>query len=392
MYDNDLIIPKSELYGRIKLFQEKLEKNKIDYTVIILNADLFYFTGFVPSGILLISKDNTTLFVRKDIENVKYASKIDNIVELKSIKNIKNYIKNSQIVGFELDIVPYSTINYFRKLLEPAEIIDISPLIRETKAVKSRIEINFIKKAANLLNILCNTIGDFIKPGIEEYKIFAKAQEILIENGHQGYARMHGFNQEMFYGHILSGRESLVPGYLDAPTCGKGLYPSFPQGSSNRTIVNGDLVSVDVVGAYNGYYADQTRPFAVGEIKNIFKENFKKVLDIQEEVISLIKPGILWEDAYLKAIETAKKLKVDEYFMGYKSKVKFVGHGIGVEVDEFPFLSSGFKKEFVPNVVFALEPKIFIPNYGVVGIENTFLIKENGCEKLTTYPDIITSL
>ncbi len=392
MYLKKLIIPRNELERRIKLFQKELLKNKIDYALILQNADLFYFTGFVFSGIVLISQDKILIFSRKDTEYINQYANIGKIIEISSIKDIKNYIKNNKIIGFETDIVPYQLIEYYKKLLSPQKISDITPLIREIKAIKSSIEIEFIKNAANLLYILCNEIKKFIKPGIEEYKVFAKAQEILINNGHQGYARMRGFNQEMFYGHILSGRESLISGYLNAPTCGKGLYPAFPQGSSRRIIKEGDLLSVDLVAVYNGYHADQTRPFVVGKITEIYKENFKKAVEIQKRVVDMIKPGVLWEDAYYKAIEISKKLKVNDFFMGLKAKVKFVGHGIGVEVDEYPFLAPKMRKEFKENMVFAIEPKIFIPKLSVIGIENTFVVKKDKCISLTTYPDKITKI
>ncbi len=391
MYNKDLIIQKNEIDRRIKLLQDQLINQNIDYAFIIQNADIFYFTGFVSASILLISQKDTILFCRKDIDNVKNFSNLSNIVKINSFKDIGDYIESDKIQGFELDVVPYSMINYFKKILNPSKLVDISSLIRDVRAIKSDVEIRYIKKAANLLNILCREIVNYIKPGITEVEIFAKAQEILIKNGHQGYTRMRGFNQEMFYGHLLSGEEGIISGYLDAPTCGSGIYPAFPQGSSNRVIKQGDLVSVDLVGAYNGYHADQTRPFSCGKIDGIYYDNFQKALEIQDEVVSMIKPGIAWEDAYYKGIKIAKKLKIDEYFMGYFSKVKFIGHGIGVEVDEYPFLSPNFKKEFLPNMVFAIEPKIFLPKYGVIGIENTYLITENGCEKITISPDKITT-
>ena len=148
-------------------------------------------------------------------------------------------------------------------------------------------------------------------------------------------------------------------------------------------------MSIDIVGCYNGYHADQTRIFAIGNPDKDFYESFKKAVEIQNSVVEYIKPGLSWESAYFCGLKTAERLRVKDIFMGLKSKAKFIGHGIGVEVDEFPFIAPGFKNEFEPGMIFAIEPKIFIPNKGMIGIENTYLLTENNCEKLTTVEDKI---
>ena len=389
-YSSDTVIPKHEIRRRLNSLRKKLSENNIDYALLVSNPSLFYFTGIIQQGFLLISQEFPPIyFVKKDFHLANKFSPIENIVKLNSIKEIASYIKRDKTIGFELDILPYDNVKFYERIFSPGNISDISTLIRQTKSIKSDIEIEFIKKAANQLKIMCEKIKPFIKPGLKEYEVFGKIQEILICAGHQGYTRMHGFNQEMFYGHVLSGENSLMSGYLDAPSNGLGLYPGFPQGSSDLMLKDNSTVSIDIVGCYNGYHADQTRAFAIGNPDKDFFDNFKKAVEIQNSVVEYIKPGLTWESAYFKGLDVAEKLKVKDIFMGLKSKAKFIGHGVGVELDEFPFIAPGFKNKFESGMTFAVEPKIFIPDKGMIGIENTYLLTENGCEKLTTVEDKI---
>ena len=386
MYKKELILPENEINYRIKKLQKLMDFNEIDYCLILQNADIYYFSGIIEQGFILIPKNNDPIyFVRRNVELAKKYSPFT-IEKLKSNKQLLQYIDDNSIIGMELDVVPFQIVKSYEKLFEKIDgkIIECSNLIKKIRQIKSEIEINFIRKAGLIIKNIFMELKDYISPGKTEYELFCFAQNIAMKNFHQGFMRMRGFNQEMFFGHILSGESGITFGYPNAPTSGFGIYPSFPQGSGLRKIKNGELVSVDLVGCYNGYHCDQTRPFGVGIIKRGYHENFQKVKEIIEFLEDFIKPGILWEEAYFKAIELAKKLGVEENFMGYKDdKVKFIGHGVGIEVDEPPFLAPNFKKEFKENMVMAIEPKLFFPKLGVIGIENTYVVTKDGLERLT---------
>ena len=394
MYLEELIIPEKEIKRRILSFKRLLNKSNIDFAIIVQNADMLYFTGIVQQGIVLISAQGEDLFlVKKNLELALSNSKFPKIIQLKSLKDLKNHIPENSTIGFEGDIVPYNNIEFFKSILGNCRFVDISNLIRTCRAVKSEIEIEYIKKSSLQYKELCNRLPEFIHPGKTEQEIFVRAIQLLMEAGHQGFARMRSFSQEMFFGHILGTDNGLVSSYLDAPTNGAGLYPSFPQGSSFKKLEDGCLLSIDLVTCFNGYHCDQARPFQISsKVHNDYIENFKKSLEILYETLEVIKPGETWEKAYFKSIEISKKLNVEDSFMLNFSSIKFVGHGIGLEVDEFPFLAKGFKNVFIENMVFALEPKIFIKDKGVVGIENTYRITSNGVEKLTQVEDKVVKL
>ncbi len=392
MYLEETIIPENEIKNRINNFKILLKEEGIDFAVIMQNADLFYFGGIIEQGFILIpSSDDPVYLVRRNYEVAKKYSPLK-VEKLKSKSQLLDFIKTNSKIGLELDVLPFNLTTSFQKLFQKksCEIQDISNIIKELRSVKTDLEIKYIRKAGMIIKNVFMSLIDFIKEGQTEYEIFVYAQNIAMKHFHQGFMRMRGFNQEMYFGHILSGESGITFGYPDAPTSGFGIYPSFPQGSGFRKIRKGEIVSVDMVGCYNGYMCDQARPFGVNNVSEKVKDYFKIVKEIFDTVVDFIQPGISWEDAYNKGIEIAKRYNVLDNFMGLKDdKVKFFGHGIGIEVDEPPFIAPGFKKIFKEGMTIAIEPKLFFPEHGVIGLENTVILTKKGCEKLTPCEDKI---
>jgi Xaa-Pro aminopeptidase len=117
-------------------------------------------------------------------------------------------------------------------------------------------------------------------------------------------------------------------------------------------------------------------------------EELKETYTFSEEILrsteAMLKPGTIAESLYFNALEQAEAAGLSRHFMGYgQDQVKFLGHGIGLEIDEWPVLARGFRMELMPGMVLAIEPKFTFPGRGVVGIENSYLITEQGFEKLT---------
>jgi Xaa-Pro dipeptidase len=229
-----------------------------------------------------------------------------------------------------------------------------------------------------------NAAREFLREGMRELDFASSLEKRARELGHQGILRMRGFNQELFYGHIISGPHSALMSHLDAPSGGMGVNPSVAQGAGFRLIGRGEPVSVDFVGCVEGYLIDQTRLMVIGDLDDALEEGFEKALAIQDMVVAEARPGIPWSLLYDVAVEAAGELGVADSFMGPPGEqVRFVGHGVGLEVDEYPFLAPRQNKKLENGMVLALEPKIFHPGKGITGIEDTFLVNEDGLERLT---------
>jgi Xaa-Pro dipeptidase len=203
---------------------------------------------------------------------------------------------------------------------------------------------------------------------------------------------MRGFNNELFYAHVFSGNDSAVPTYSDTPLGGVGLSPSFPQGASYKKIRRHEPITVDFSGIFDGYIVDQTRMFSIGELPDQLSKAYHDMLAIQEHAKQVAKPCATWGGLYDECLQLAIDMGYRDNFMGAKgAQVSFIGHGVGVELDEYPFIARGFNDyELLENMVFAFEPKAVYPGLGAVGIENTFWVGKEGLKHLTFSDQALT--
>ena len=218
-------------------------------------------------------------------------------------------------------------------------------------------------------------------------KVEAEARRL----GHQGVVRMRLWGGEMFYGHLMAGPTGAVPSYLASPTGGVGPSPAMAQGPGFNAIRRHEPVLVDYVFAYNGYLSDHTRIFSLGSLPQELVDAHNAMLEVQELVKKIATPGIASGAIYERALAKSTELGYADNFMGIagKERIRFVGHGIGLEIDEFPFLAAGQDLQLREGMTIALEPKLIFPGQGVVGIENTHVVTQDGLEQLGRYPEEI---
>ena len=152
-------------------------------------------------------------------------------------------------------------------------------------------------------------------------------------------------------------------------------------------------VLLDYTGIFNGYITDMTRIFVIGSLDPELQRAFDLALEIQAYLQRELKPGAICEELFLKTVEMAEKAGFGGSFMGMPGEqARFVGHGVGLELDEFPVIAQGFKVPLQAGQTIAIEPKFVLPGKGVIGIENTFAVTPNGGRKMTDIPDAITFL
>jgi len=391
------LTPKDELMGRAARLQRLMKQQGIEGAVIVQNADLFYFTGTVQRAHLFVPAEGKPVFmVKKSFRRAREESALDDVVRLDNLKDLPEVIgrfgyKNPGTIGFELDVLPAALYLKYQELFPQAGIVDISPLIRRTRMVKSPYEIDLMKEAARLNQLLFSKVKDFLREGMTEVDLAGQLEAVYRSHGHQGFVRMRGFNQEIVYGHLMSGYNLAVPSFLDSPEGGSGVNPSFPQGAGFKRISRDEPVMVDYVGVWDGYMVDQARIFCLGRLPNKFTRAYEAAVTIQEEIKKRALPGTICEDLYSLAVSMAAEYGLKDHFMGHPHPAPFIGHGLGVELDELPVLARGFKTPLEEGMTFALEPKFVFPD-GEVGIENTFVVRKYGLETLTAFDDQIQYL
>jgi len=385
------LTPTTELTNRIQKLQKEMIVHSLEAILIVQNADLFYFTGAVQQGALYIPFEGEALYlVRKDHARARMESGLKEVLPFKSPRDIPGVLADfgyamPKTVGMELDVVPVAVMQRFQKGLGDCAISDATPLIRNVRAVKSAYEIGIMKDAALILDKVCKRAAEVIHEGMTDLELAAELEFVARKAGHQGMVRMRGFNGELFFGHAFSGTDSAVPTYSDTPLGGVGLSPSFPQGASYKKIHKHEPITVDFVSVFDGYTVDQTRMFSIGELPEKLAKAYVDMVLIMTHAKKIAKPGATWGGVYEECLQMAQDMGYKDHFMGSKgSQVSFVGHGVGVELDEYPFIARGFNDfELQENMTFAFEPKVVFPGLGAVGVEDTFWVGADGLKHLT---------
>ena len=385
------ITPATELIDRIKKLQEEMAIHKLGAVLMLQNADLFYFTGSIQQGALYVPLEGEPLyFVRKDHGRARMESGLKEVVPFSSPKDIPGLLNDFKYpmptkLGMELDVIPVVVMNRFSKAVGEPDVTDATPLIRSVRAVKSDYEINILKDAALIVDKVCKRAREVIREGMTDLELVAELEFTARNAGHQGLVRMRGFNNELFFGHVFSGTDSAIPTYSDTPLGGVGLNPSFPQGASYKKIRRHEPITVDFSGIFDGYIVDQTRMFSIGALSDQLTNAYNDMVAIQEHAKQVARPGVSWGGLYEECLQMACDLGHEDHFMGAKgAQVSFIGHGTGVELDEYPFIARGFNDvQLKRNMVFAFEPKVVYPGLGAVGVENTFWVGKDGLKHLT---------
>ena len=273
------------------------------------------------------------------------------------------------------------------------EFEDLSREIKQIRSIKSEFEIRQIKRAGEIVTRVFSEVKHYLHEGISEVELDARLTSVGRALGHQFFMRMRGLNQEMMNIHVLSGESAGVTTYSDTPFGGPGLNAAIAQGSSAKRIRRDEPVVIDYGAGYNGYVTDETRTFVLGRLKDPFIKACQVALDIIADVESFGRTGVVPARIYEGAQQRADKAGLGPHFMGYgEGQVAFVGHGLGLEINEWPVISKGEKRPLQPGMVFAFEPKFVFPGKGAVGTECDYIVRENGLERVTLFPKEVVIL
>ncbi|WP_028987775.1 M24 family metallopeptidase [Thermicanus aegyptius] len=388
------IVPKEELFSRIGRLQQKMNEKEIEGILILQNVDLFYFSGTMQGGLMYIPQEGTpSLWIRKSISRAREDSPFP-VEPLGSMKTWQEELEKRfgklHTVGLEWDVLPYNQVERMRHAFSGIQWVDASPLIREVRMIKSPYEVSILEEAARIGHEgIMAGIGK-IPSGIREIDLAATIEQAIRVRGHIAATRTRGFNQELVLGAVVSGHEASLPSYFDGPAGGEGLTPAAPAGAGWSPIRPNEPILIDFCTSYEGYNFDQTRTAVWGHLDPLLEEAYSYTLRILREVERMAKPGVVAEALYFRAVELAQEWGLGEYFMGYgESQVKFLGHGVGLEVDEWPVLAKGFKTPLAPGMTIAVEPKFTFPGKGIVGLENTYLVTDDGIRSLSVTPEEI---
>jgi len=256
--------------------------------------------------------------------------------------------------------------------------------------IKSPYEIGQLKHSAKILDEVFDYAKRVMKLGMTEIEAESHLIELGRLRGHQGLTRMRAWNQDMVNACVLSGNSGSVLTHLDVSVIGPGISPAFPQGSSYKQIEKNVPIQIDFSVAYDGYTTDGARTYVMGTLSKNLLKAYEVILEIRDEMENIAKPGVPCSHLYHLSSQIVRKRGLEDYFIGTKKdQAPFVGHGIGLEIDEFPLLARGFTQPLEIGMVFAFEPKFIFPEIGAVALEDDYVVTEDGVEKITYADDQI---
>lgn len=383
-------VPAHEIESRIKNFQKALTGRDLDGAFILQNVDRFYFSGTLQTSALFIPREGEAiLMVQKGLERARRESPLKNIIPVVGRGQIKKTLKERELqklkkIGLEMDTLPVNLYLRYQQTFPEYEWADISDEILRVLMIKTPYEVEQLCRAAAILHKGYMEIRGVIREGMTELEVDGHLALIARREGHMGVMRMRGWNQEMTIAHVLAGESGATTSFLDSPHGGKGNTPAMAQGASARRIRRNEPIGIDYGVGVNGYIADQFRTLVIGDLPDDLIRAHDYSLEIHSLFVKEAKPGIACSDLYRILMEKVQKTGYEKYFNGYgEGKVRFIGHGLGLEIDEYPILSPRFNQKLEPGMVIALEPMFVFPDRGIVGLEDDYLITPSGAERLT---------
>ncbi len=382
-------VPLTELTDRLNRFRARMDRTQPGWEMAAITGKipLYYFTGTMQDGLLLIPQDGDAVFwVRQSYERAAGESLFSDIRKMRSYRDIAaGTARLPSAMYLETDLVTLSQLRRMQKHLPFTEVRPVDEQVSAVRAVKSRYELSLMEHAGKIhRRVLEDQVPGMFAEGIDEITFYADLYPRMMKEGPQGIIRFGGFN-EMVLGEIGFGTSTICPVCVDTPGGVAGMHPSVPQmGNPDRKLRNGDLVVVDIGCGYKGYQTDKTQSYMFGKpIPAHAIEAHVRCVEIQDDLASMLKPGAVPSEIY-RTVMAGLEPAFLENFMGFgERRVKFLGHGIGLWIDETPVIAEGFDEPLEEGMVLALEPKKGIPKVGLVGIENTFAVTPQGGRSLT---------
>lgn len=381
----------------LKLRRDKIRwlmaQQGIDAALITCNVNLLYTYGRIVSGYLYLPLHAPAqLFLKRPNnitgEHIFSIRKPEQIIELLK----ENHLPLPTRLMLEGDELSYTEYNRLASLFPEAEAVNGTPIIRQARSTKTPMEIEMFHRSGIAHAKAYDQIPGVYRPGMTDRELSIEVERLMRLEGCLGIFRVFGQSMEIFMGSVLSGDNAAAPSPYDFALGGEGFDPALPGGANGSVLQEGHSVMIDLGGNFNGYMNDMSRVFSIGKLSDEAYAAHQLCLDIQEKVASMAKPGAVCEDLYHVAIDMAARGGFADKFMGIGQQARFIGHGIGLEINEAPVLAPRVKQELEPGMVFALEPKIVLPGIGPVGIENSWVVTAEGVEKLTNCNEEIIEL
>ena len=400
--------PREELEDRLTRLRKGMEREGMEAFLVVQKMDYYYLSGTTQDGLLFVPLEGKPLLmVRREVERARVESPLEEVTGFKSTRELPSLIRDHwgrnsepQTLGLELDVLPVRDYFRYQDLFPGARFMDASPVIRDIRKIKSPFEIELMRVAGDIGKKVYQEARESLKEGMTEIEFGGLLEAAAKGYGHEGLLRVRSLNYEAYTWHVLSGPSGGIVSQSDSPMGGLGLSPAFPVGASLRVMRAHEPILVDFGTCYHGYQTDETRMFSIGQMGKKFIGAYNACREIHDAVLEETRPGADCEAIFQKTLRLAEQLGYSpstgrrgepvepsghggSYLGPPGLQTCFIAHGIGLELNEFPFLAQGQSYPLEEGMTFAVEPKIVFPGEGSVGLENTVVVTQDGYEILT---------
>lgn len=381
-------LAKEESQLKFEKIQNILGKENADAAIITSSVNQYWLCGFIFDGYLYITKEREPiLFVRRPSDLID-----DRIITIRKPEQIPDLLKKIGLLSpkrvfIEADQLTFNAANRLQTALEMPELLNISNIIRKIRSIKSVSELNQMRECADIHSEVYKLIPSLYRKGMSDLQLQIEIEREMRLHGSIGIFRSYGENMDIFMGSMLAGNNAQSASPYDYALGGKGISPLLPLGANGTILKPGTTLMVDMAGNYKPYMDDMSRTFVIEHAPDIAYKAHSISIEIHNEVKKQAKAGLLCSDIYSIAEDIVNSNGLQKYFMGTVQQAKFIGHGVGLEINEPPVITPRSNETLESGMAFALEPKFVLPNIGAVGIENTYIVHHDGIENITKFEE-----
>jgi len=377
-------LPGQESASRLRKLQQTITDANADACIITSPVNQFWLCGFIFDGyMMLFPGGDLVLFVKRPAD-----IKDERVIQIRKPEQIPDMLRVADLplpkrVLIESDLLSYSSASRLQAALGMPEVINVSGEIRRLRSVKSEYELNQIGESARIHTKVYKLIPSLYRKGMTDLELQIEIEREMRLHGSVGIFRSFGENMDIFMGSMLAGDNAQAASPFDYALGGAGISPLLPLGANGVKLLQGMTLMVDMAGNYRPWMDDMSRTFVIEQAPDIAWEAHQLSIDIIQAIEKTTKAGTPCADLYLLAEEMVQEKGMQRYFMGTSQQAKFIGHGVGLEINEPPVLTPRSKEILETGMAIAVEPKFVLPGIGPVGIENTYIVHEKGLEKIT---------
>ena len=381
----------SQVYRkRLEQLQANLRDKGWQAALVMQPRDLYYYAGTAqPANLWVPDEGDPVLFTSRVHKLAQEATWIGRTVSAggfgemsRALADLELSLPPGAVLGIEQDVLPYRLVESLKKNLEGVKLENLSPIVLKQRLVKDDEELARIRKAVELWGKGHEAIMETLAVGVAEYEVAATMEYAARRGGGDGMVWPRRWDSYLPAGGIVaSGPNAWVVSGEAMTVTGVGLSQALPWGPSSRRLEAGDLVVVDFSLSYHGYHCDMTRTYCVGAPNQEQMNLWERLLELHLQVVDRVRPGVTGEELYFAAEGLAEDMELIDNFMGVGSeRGSYIGHSIGLELDEWPVLGAGYHEPLPAGAVITIEPKFMVPGQGAVMVEDDIVVTPSGHE------------